>query len=62
MRSEDIISAPNVESIYDIPLNFEKDNLSDIICKKLKIKPRKKDNKDWNHFAEKTKTPKERSK
>ena len=58
VRSEDIISAPNVESIYDIPLNFEKDNLSDIICKKLKIKPRKKDNKDWNHFAEKTKNTK----
>ena len=55
MAKGDVISAPNVESIYDIPLNFEKDNLSDIICKKLKIKPRKKDNKDWNRFVDKTK-------
>ncbi|MEK7070155.1 MAG: CTP synthase [Patescibacteria group bacterium] len=58
VRSEDIISAPNVESIYDIPLNFEKDSLSDILCKKLKIKPRKKDNKDWSRFTEKTKNTK----
>ena len=55
VRQEDIVSAPNVESIYDIPSNFEKDNLSDVICKKLKIKPRKKDNKDWNRFVDKTK-------
>lgn len=56
VRPEDIISAPNVESIYDIPFNFEKDNLSDVICKKLKIKPRKKDNKEWNRFVGKTKS------
>lgn len=55
---EDIVSAPNVESIYDIPSNFERDNLSDVICKKLKIKPRKKDNKEWNRFVDKTKNTK----
>ncbi|MBP7805031.1 MAG: CTP synthase [Candidatus Pacebacteria bacterium] len=27
-----VISAPDVESIYDIPANFEKENLSDILC------------------------------
>jgi len=27
-----IISAPDVESIYDIPGNFEKENMSDILC------------------------------
>ena len=27
-----IISAPDVDSIYDIPINFEKEGLSDIIC------------------------------
>ena len=41
----DIISAPNVGSIYEVPLNFEKDNLSGIICGKLKIKPRQKTSK-----------------
>ena len=42
MREEDVVSAPNVESIYEIPLNLEKDGISDLIAKKLKIKPRKK--------------------
>ena len=33
---------PRVENIYEIPLNFEKNNISEIICRKLKIKPRQK--------------------
>ena len=46
MREGDIISAPNAESIYEIPLNFEKDNISKVICEKLKINPRKKISKN----------------
>ena len=42
VRPEDIISAPRVENIYEIPLNFEKNNISEIICRKLKIKPVKR--------------------
>ncbi len=30
-----IISAPDVDSIYDVPLNFEKEGLSDILCEML---------------------------
>lgn len=55
MREEDVISAPNVESIYEIPLNFEKDGISDLIAKKLKIKPRKKDLKEWKGLVDKIK-------
>ena len=29
---ERVISAPDVDSIYDIPANFEKEHLSDILC------------------------------
>ena len=47
MDEEDVISAPDIESIYDVPVNFEKDNLSEIILKKLKLKPRAKDMKEW---------------
>lgn len=36
--SENIISAPNVNSIYDIVSNFEKDNISQILSKKLSLK------------------------
>ncbi|MBU3901486.1 CTP synthase [Patescibacteria group bacterium] len=47
MRQEDVISAPDIETIYEIPLNFEKDKLSDLILKKLKLKPRKSNLQDW---------------
>ncbi len=36
--SSNIISAPNVTSIYDIVENFEKDKVSEILAKKLNIK------------------------
>lgn len=59
MREEYIVSAPNVESIYEIPLNFEKDKMSGLIAKKLKIKFRKKDTKEWTNFVDKIKNAKE---
>ena len=31
---EAVISAPNIESIYEVPINFEKDNLSEFIDRK----------------------------
>jgi len=47
VSEEAIISAPDVESIYEVPLNFEKDKLSSTIFEKLKIKSKKKDAKKW---------------
>ncbi|MBI2514800.1 CTP synthase [Candidatus Wolfebacteria bacterium] len=44
---EAVISAPDVASIYEVPVNFEKDNLSGVILNKLKLQPRKKDLRDW---------------
>jgi len=57
LRREDIISAPNVKNIYEIPLNFEKDRLSDLILKKLKLKARKKDFGEWKKFIHKSNNP-----
>jgi len=51
LREEDIISAPDVESIYEIPLNFEKDNLGNTILEKLKMRPRGKDLNSWRRLA-----------
>lgn len=59
MKEEDIISAPNVDSIYEIPLNFEKDKISDLVAKKLKIKPRGKDMKEWTKLVDKIKNASE---
>ncbi|MEK7500570.1 MAG: CTP synthase [Patescibacteria group bacterium] len=47
MNEADIISAPDVASICEIPINFEKDAISDVILKKLKLKPRGRDLKEW---------------
>lgn len=57
-----IISAPDVSSIYDIPINFEKEGLSDIICETLGLAcPVKYQDgaKEWNKFVYKTKHVKE---
>jgi CTP synthase len=49
-----VISAPDVKSIYDVPINFEKERLSDLLCELLdttcKI-PNEKDIKAWKNFT-----------
>lgn len=52
VSEKDVISAPDVESIYEVPINFEKDHLSSRILPKLKIKARKRDLKDWAKLLE----------
>ncbi len=38
IQERDVISAPDVETIYEVPINFEKDKLSDLILGKLEVK------------------------
>ncbi|MEM2121671.1 MAG: CTP synthase (glutamine hydrolyzing) [Candidatus Woesearchaeota archaeon] len=48
ISKEFIISAPDVNNIYEIPLNFEKENIGIKLLKKLNLKPRKKPEwEDW---------------
>ncbi|TSC60079.1 MAG: CTP synthase [Parcubacteria group bacterium Gr01-1014_107] len=59
--SEDhVISAPDIESIYDVPLNFEKDNLGNIILESLSLKGRSSRNglAPWKKFVARTKKTK----
>ncbi len=58
VRKEDVISAPDVESIYDVPLNFERDRLSDNLLRKLGLKPRRRDMREWENRVERTKRAK----
>jgi CTP synthase len=52
IQKERIISAPDIESIYDVPINFEKDNLSDLILKQLHIKAKTEPKLGpWKTFA-----------
>ena len=62
LSPDDIISAPDVENIYQVPLNFENQNLSDKILAKLRIKPRKKDLSSWKIMVNKALTAKKTAK
>ncbi len=52
---ERVISAPDVESIYDVPLNYEKDGMGDILCDVLGLEHRPSDLSDWEAFVARTK-------
>ena len=52
-----VISAPDVESIYDIPVNFEKEGLGDMICDVVDMTCDVADNEGsraWGRFAKST--------
>jgi CTP synthase len=53
--TERVISAPDVASIYDVPGNYEKDGLGDILMDVLSLKNRKTDLRDWEAFVQKSK-------
>jgi len=57
---EDVISAPDIDSVYQVPLNFEKEELGNRILSKLHLEPiRKKNMTDWRAFVDKVKTAKD---
>jgi CTP synthase len=53
---ENVISAPDVDSIYDIPLNYEADKLSQQLCSILNLKAKQKSNLTaWKRFVKRSK-------
>jgi CTP synthase len=56
VRPKHIISAPDIDSIYDIPINFEKDNLGDEILEKLHLPKREHNLDDWRAMVGRMKT------
>ncbi len=55
---EDVISAPDVESIYEVPVNFENENLGARILEKFNETHRSLDLKEWGKLVEVIKAPK----
>jgi len=53
VKPENVISAPDVDSVYDIPINFEKENLGNKILAELKLEPRGQDLTEWRAFVDK---------
>lgn len=57
---ENIISAPDIKSVYDVPLNFEKDKIGSVILKTLhmRTKSHNGDLEEWKKFVQKSKNGK----
>ena len=47
MQPEDVMSAPDVSSIYEVPLNLEHEGLADRVVKKLKLRKKEADLAPW---------------
>jgi len=60
VATEDVISAPDIASIYEVPLNFEKENLSNRILKKIGLRSRKNNLRDWKKLIRTIKTAKKK--
>jgi len=52
---ENIISAPDIKSVYDVPLNFEKDKISSVILKTLHMRTKAHNGEleAWKKFVDK---------
>ena len=58
MKPEDIISNPDLKSVYEIPLVLHKQGIEEKILKKLGLKLKSPDLKDWEKLVEKIKSKK----
>jgi CTP synthase len=56
VASEDVIAAPDVESIYAVPVKFEEEGVGDRIVEKLGLKAPKKDGKHWGELVKRIKS------
>lgn len=60
ISKECVISAPDIESIYEVPTKFEQARLSDHLLKRLNLVPKKPSNLNaWKTLVKKIKTNKE---
>jgi len=59
LKKENIISAPDIEYIYQIPLNFEKEKFGEKVLKEFGLKPKKKNLREWENLCERIEGNKE---
>ena len=51
---DNVISAPDINSIYDVPINFERDKFGDMVEKTLKLRKKAVDISEWKKFVRST--------
>lgn len=52
IREDSVLPAPDVDSIYDVPINFEKSGLARLICRHLNFPSKKPNLHDWQQWVE----------
>src|SRR5438128_545639 len=52
-----IISAPDASTIYDVPLLFDGQGLTEYVVKTLRLEPKDEDLREWKDFLENLKNP-----
>jgi len=63
ISSEHVISEPDIDTVYSIPLDLEKEHLGIKILRELKLKPRRAPNwNKWKKLVSKIKNPKKKVK
>jgi len=55
--ADNVVSAPDVDSIYEVPLNFAKEKLGHKILKGFDLAPRGRDLKEWQGLVRRIKHP-----
>jgi CTP synthase len=51
-----VVSAPDVDSVYDVPVNFKREDLDLKILEKFDLTPKESDLTEWSALAERVKT------
>ena len=51
LEKDNVVSAPDIQSIYEVPINFEKDKLGQKILNKFNLKPKKNNLRNWQNLV-----------
>ncbi len=62
LESRDVMSSPDAQSIYEVPILLDEEGIGQRIIKKLGLRDRKKDMHEWRNFVDKMKKAKKKAK
>src|SRR3989338_4383563 len=60
IRSEDIISSPDAQTVYEVPLQFHEQSLLAKVCQKLGLEYHEPELSEWQSLVKKIKSPKKK--
>jgi CTP synthase len=54
---EGVVSAPNAQTIYEVPITLDEQHLTDYIMKRLELHATQEDLKDWREYLDRLRNP-----